>query len=109
MELVGQDGISVAPVKEEQVSQPPPAARRPLTNPKGFWQVASVEEYLAEVASAGHRPWKSPPVPPGARPQWVRAWAGWPRTPSGQMQGRLACASRRCASASPPVHLPALR
>src|SRR6185295_5653192 len=71
LELFGQDGISVAPVKEEQVAERRRALAGLLTNPKGFWQWRSVADYLAEVANAQPAVDVAYLVPHGAVREWV--------------------------------------
>ncbi|HVE82457.1 MAG TPA: D-aminoacylase, partial [Myxococcales bacterium] len=71
LELFGQDGISVAPVKEEQVDNRRRQLAGLLTNPKGFWGWRSVAEYLAEVANAEPALDVAYLVPHGAVREWV--------------------------------------
>jgi len=71
LELFGQDGIGVAPVKEEQVEGRRRQLAGLLTNPKGFWQWRSVADYLAEVADAEPALDVAYLVPHGTIREWV--------------------------------------
>lgn len=71
LELFGQDGISIAPVKAEQVANRRRQLAGLLTDPQVSWEWRSVEDYLAEVERVRPGVDVAYLVPHGAVREWV--------------------------------------
>jgi N-acyl-D-amino-acid deacylase len=80
LELFGQDGISIAPVKAEQVANRRRQLAGLLTDPQVSWEWRSVQDYLAEVERARPAVDVAYLVPHGAVREWVMGLENRPAT-----------------------------